>query len=151
MAGSCFAHGAQHIQQQHGMTCWAACVAMLVNHRDGTTYDDVEVAREAGIDVEVGAFDSDYPAILQRWGLDDVAGACMLPEAWEALIQRSPTIVGLTGHVVVADGIDTDGTPEGTQVWVLDPASSGPEYWSYDKLEAAFELRASREIHMIQY
>ena len=38
MAGQCFAHGAQHIPQAHGGTCWASCVAMLVNHRDGSTY-----------------------------------------------------------------------------------------------------------------
>ncbi len=67
-------------------------------------------------------------------------------------VSRScPTIVGVTNHVIVADGIDGDGTEEGTQIYVLDPLSSGPDYWSFQKIEQQFELRANRELHMIQY
>lgn len=73
------------------------------------------------------------------------------PEGWEQLLYASPTIVGITGHVVVADGIDSDGTEAGTPIYVLDPAVSGADYWSFEKIEHAFELRANRELHMIQY
>ena len=54
MAGQCFAHGTQHVQQQHNMTCWAACIAMLVNKRDGSSHSDEDIARMAGIKVEDG-------------------------------------------------------------------------------------------------
>ena len=133
------------------MTCWAACISMLVNFRDGTTLTDEDVARQAGIDVEAGCNDDQYPNLLQYWNLQHVPGSCMNPEGWEQLLYRSPTIVGITGHVIVADGIDSDGTEEGPQIWVLAPAASGPDYWSFDKIEKAFELRSNRDIHMIQY
>jgi hypothetical protein len=50
-------------------------------------------------------------------------------------------IVGLTGHVIVADGIDSDGTEDGTQIWVLDPAASSADYRSFARIEQAFEAR----------
>ena len=151
MAGQCFAHGTQHVQQQHNMTCWAACIAMLVNKRDGSNYSDEDIARMAGINVEDGCRDDQYPDLLRYWNLQQVYGSCMTPEGWEQLLYASPTIVGITQHVVVADGIDSDGTEDGTQIYVLDPAASGPDYWSFQKIEQAFELRANRELHMIQY
>jgi ABC-type bacteriocin/lantibiotic exporter with double-glycine peptidase domain len=151
MAGQCFAHGTQHIPQTTSGTCWAACIAMLVNHRDGSTYTDVDIARLAGIDVEVGCRDDQYPDLLRHWNLRQVYGSCMTPEGWEQLLYPCPTIVGVTGHVIVADGIDGDGTEDGTQIYVLDPLSSGPDYWSFQKIEQEFELRANREVHMIQY
>ena len=81
--------------------------------------------------------------LLRYWNLQQVYGSCMTPEGWEQLLYASPTIVGITGHVVVADGIDSDGTEAGTQIYVLDPAASGPDYWSFEKIEQAFELRAN--------
>ena len=140
-----------YVPQSHNMTCWAACVAMLVNFRDGTSYDDNAVAAAAGIDPAAGANDSDYPAILQRWGLHHVAGSCMTPEGWEELLSRAPTIVGLTGHVVVGAATNGEHDTSRFQAYILDPwPSNGPGWWSFSNLEQKFELRAGRDIHMIQ-
>ena len=80
----------------------------------------------AGINVEDGCRDDQYPELLQYWSLQQVYGSCMTPEGWEQLLYASPTIVGVTGHVIVADGIDGDGTEEGTQIYVLDPPRPAP-------------------------
>jgi len=50
-----------------------------------------------------------------------------------------------------AQHMNTITTEDGTQIYVLDPAASAADYWSFQKIEQAFELRANRELHMIQY
>jgi ABC-type bacteriocin/lantibiotic exporter with double-glycine peptidase domain len=138
-----------YVPQTHGMSCWAACFAMLVNFRDGTSLTDNDILEQMGIPPEQGANDSDYPNLLAKFNLTAVAGSCMTPEGWEELLGAKPTLVGITGHVVVASATNGESDPANFQAFVNDPAA-GPGWWTYDQLESAFELRANREIHMIQ-
>jgi ABC-type bacteriocin/lantibiotic exporter with double-glycine peptidase domain len=141
----------RYVPQTHNMTCWAACIAMLVNFRDSTQYTDNDIVRESGLDAEHGCNDDQYPALLQHFRLSPVAGACMTPDAWQQLLDRGPAIVGLTDHVVVANSTNAESDPAAAQVYIHDPdPSSGESWWTFDRLESAFELRAGREIHMIQ-
>jgi hypothetical protein len=124
---------------------------MLVSFRDGTRYTDDDIVRESGLDTENGCTDDQYPALLQHFGLYAVAGQCMTPDAWQQLLDRGPAIVGITQHVVVANSTNGESEPANAQVFVHDPdPSSGESWWTFDRLESEFELRAGREIHMIQ-
>jgi ABC-type bacteriocin/lantibiotic exporter with double-glycine peptidase domain len=139
----------EYVHQTHGMSCWAACFAMLVNFRDGTQYTDMDICEQTGIGPDAGANDHEYPALMAKFNLQSVAGSCMTPEGWEELIGSKPTIVGITGHVVVVSGTNGESDLEKFEAYVLDPGE-GPTWWPYSKLEQQFELRARREIHMIQ-
>jgi len=144
-------HNVAYVQQSNNITCWAACTAMLVNYRDGTHYTDLDIVREAGIDPTGGCDDSEWPTVIRKWGLSQIYGSCMTPEGWEQLLSAAPTMVGLTNHVVVAGGTNNDMDPERFEAYILDPwPSNGEGWWKFDRLEAAFELRANRELHMLQ-
>jgi hypothetical protein len=71
------------VQQSNNITCWAACTAMLVTYRDGTSDSDLDIVREAGIDPADGCSDSEWPTVIDTWGLSQIYGSCMTPEGWE--------------------------------------------------------------------
>jgi ABC-type bacteriocin/lantibiotic exporter with double-glycine peptidase domain len=143
-----------YVPQQATMSCWAASIAMLVNYRDGTTLTDSDICTEAGITSEQGAVDSDYAKLMEHWRLHHVAGQCMTPEGWAQLIGGGPTLVGWTGHIVVASAVYDDGSSEGSSgahIYVLNPDPGVGEGWlTWDDMEERFELRANREMHMMQ-
>lgn len=139
-----------YVPQQATMSCWAASIAMLVNYRDGTQYTDEDICTQAGITPEQGAVDSDYPKLMEHWRLHHVAGQCMTPDGWAALLSGGPTLVGWPGHIVVASAIYDDGT-NGANIYVLNPDPGVGEGWlTWAQMEDRFELRANREMHMMQ-
>lgn len=139
-----------YVPQQADMSCWAASIAMLVNFRDGTSHTDLDICKEAGIDPEAGATDNDYPTLMSHWRLHHVAGSCMTPEGWGELVAQGPTLVGWTGHIVVASAVYDDGE-NGAHIYILNPDPGVGEGWlTWEDAEQRFELRANREMHMIQ-
>lgn len=151
MAGESFGWPIEHVPQQDSMSCWAACVAMMVNYRDGTTYDDSSIREATGISAPAGATDEDWAdQLIPQFGLVHVAGSCLTPEGWQELINSGPTIVGITRHVVVCSGLSSDGTESGTQLYMCDPARSSPEYWTFADTTNKWEMRANRDMHMVQ-
>lgn len=115
------------VAQETGMSCWAAGAAMIVGWRDLHPTTDRRVAeRSARMDAfRLGLLPSDIHAIAAAWGLRaEPPRAYGVTELWEALRGHGPLWVGEADpelHVVVVAGIEGDGTPDGTNVLVVDP------------------------------
>jgi hypothetical protein len=140
-------HFLSHVRQQTPSNCWAACIAMMTNWRDGTARTDHDIVAETGL--ADGCDDSEWLGMMSRYGLSHIAGASWTPADWEGLLAPGPVIVGVTGHVVVANGFDGDYTDENSYILVADPAADHAWHAFLD-LEARWELRAGRSIHMLQ-
>jgi Papain-like cysteine protease AvrRpt2 len=140
-------HFIAHVRQNTPANCWAACIAMMVNWRDGTSKNDHDIVTETGL--TEGCYDNDWLDLMPRFGLAHVAGASWTPADWDRLLTPGPAIVGVSGHVVVAAAFSGDGSDEGSYILVADPGADHAWHAFLD-LEARWELRAGRDIHMIQ-
>lgn len=81
-------------------------------------------------------------------GMAIEAAACRTPEAWAELLRSGPVMTTIPGHYIVVSAISGDGTPDGTQVYVLDPAR-GESWMSFTELELLYE--ADPASIMMQY
>jgi hypothetical protein len=76
--------------------------------------------------------------------------ASMTPDGWATLVGHGPTLMGWTGHIVVASAVYDDGT-NGAHIYLLNPDPGVGEGWlTWDDVEQRFELRANRATHLIQ-
>jgi ABC-type bacteriocin/lantibiotic exporter with double-glycine peptidase domain len=141
-------HFIAHVRQNTPANCWAACIAMMVNWRDGTSKTDHDIVAETGLNE--GCYDSDWLDLMPQYGLTHVPGASWTPADWDRLLTPGPAIVGVPGHVVVACGYSGDDSDEGSYILVADPGA-GHDWHPFLDLEARWELRAGREIHMLQF
>ena len=140
-------HFIAHVRQNTPSNCWAACIAMMVNWRDGTSKTDHDIVDESGL--TYGAYDEDWADLMPKFGLSHIAGASWTPEDWDQLLTPGPLIVGVPGHVMVACGFSGDYSDEGSFILVADPGA-GHEWHPFLDLEARWELRAGREIQMLR-
>jgi ABC-type bacteriocin/lantibiotic exporter with double-glycine peptidase domain len=116
-------HNVGYVRQQSEMTCWAASLAMIVNYRDGTSWDDHTLCEHLGMP-EDGATVSQVDQALAALNLQLIPPACELPEGWIDLLRGGPKgviVPGAPWHRIVIAGVQTDGTPETTHLHVLDP------------------------------
>jgi hypothetical protein len=141
-------HFVAHVHQNAPWTCWAACIAMMVNWRDGTAKTDHDIVEETGM--TYGSYDEDWLELMPKYGMSHIAGASWTPADWERLLTPGPLIVGLTRHAVVACGFSGDYSDEGSYLLVADPMG-GHEWHPFLELEGRWELRAGRDIHMIGF
>jgi len=120
-------HQVPLVGQLTGMSCWAAAAAMVVGWRDHQSVDGPGIARGARRwkAFERGLLPSDVDLLAEAWRLQ-----VETPRVWTvgelaALMTRvGPLWVGEADpdlHVVVIASLEGDGTPDGTDVEVLDP------------------------------
>jgi hypothetical protein len=137
------------VGQSSGFSCWAAAAAMMLGWRDGVCYaNDADIrARYADMGGDGTNPEEDVRLALGQ-GMAVEAAACRTPEAWAGLLRRGPVMTTIPGHFIVVSAISGDGTPDGTQAYVLDPLAS--ESWvPFAQLEALYE--ADPASIMMQY
>jgi Papain-like cysteine protease AvrRpt2 len=137
------------VGQSDEWSCWAAAAAMMLGWRDGVCYaNDAEIRAKYN---DMGGDGTDPEEDLRLalgQGMAVEATACRTPEAWEQLLQHGPVMTTIPGHYLVISAISGDGTPDGTHVYVLDPAAS-ESWWSFTQLEELYE--ADPASIMMQY
>lgn len=132
-------HSVQLVPQSQAMSCWAASTAMMIGFRDSQSYPEeavLEQFREFGAN---GADEAECQQLAYRLGFNVLPNQCATPEAWEEMLGRGPIMVGSPTHVIVVAGISGDGTPEGTQFHILDPAR-GDSWGAFMDVESQYEL-----------
>jgi hypothetical protein len=145
-------HGVIYIHQQSEETCWAACLAMIVNYRDGSDFDDHTLCDHVGL-AKDGATVAEVDQALAQLDMHLIPPACFTPDGWLQLLANGPKgviVPGAPWHRIVIAGAKTDGTAEGTWLHVLDPDDA--EGWqSYEDVESRFEAGSPRSNNIFGY
>lgn len=132
-------NGVSLVYQSDRMSCWAAAAVMMLGWRDQVCYaDDLEVRARYG---DMGGDGTDPSEDLQLalgQGMAVDPAACRIPEGWADLLRRGPLMTTIPGHYVILSAIDGDGTPDGTQVYILDP-TRGEHWMPYTEFELLYE------------
>jgi ABC-type bacteriocin/lantibiotic exporter with double-glycine peptidase domain len=135
-------HSVQYQQQTQAMSCWAASTAMMLGWKNNQSYPEsavLEQFRSFGVD---GADDAECEQLARTLGMTILTNQCAMPEEWERQLSSGPIMVGSPTHVIVVAGITGDGTPDGSQFHVLDPAR-GDSWRGFMEVESAYELNPS--------
>ncbi len=127
------------VYQSDSMSCWAATAVMMLGWRDQVCYaNDQEVrARYGDMGGDGTNTDEDLQLALGQ-GMKVDPAACRLPEGWAQLLSRGPVMTTIPGHYVILSAINGDGTPDGTQVYILDPWN-GEHWMPYAEFERLYE------------
>jgi hypothetical protein len=127
------------VGQSAEFSCWAAAAAMMLGWRDRVCYaSDADIrARYADMGGDGTDPEEDVRLALGQ-GMAIEAAACRTPDAWAELLRRGPVMTTIPGHYILVSAISGDGTPEGTQAYVFDPARG--EWWvPFSQLEQLYE------------
>ncbi|MEQ1868665.1 MAG: papain-like cysteine protease family protein [Vicinamibacterales bacterium] len=118
----------QLVPQQTGMSCWAAGTAMIAGWRDRTSIDPKAVADRVQYNYEKGLFGTDRE-VFNAWGLVAEPLQSYSVEGYRQMLERyGPLWVSSavpSTHIRVITGIDGDGTPGGTYLYINDPWQAG--------------------------
>jgi len=113
------------VAQSRADLCWAASTAMMVNHRDGTSKSDLDVAAEAGVSHEAGMTEIEFENVANQFRFVQVYPQCADAFGWEQQLSESGPVVavvarGAIQHIIVVSGASAseDG---GGEIYVLDP------------------------------
>lgn len=126
------------LQQPPGDTCWATVATMMVSARDGASYPIESVMDQAGeqyrqkFDAGEGLLGNEKEAFLSSLGLRGEPPQSYAVEGLAELISTYGPIWVTTDedpsakfapHARVIEAMEGDGTPDGTVLTVVDPAS----------------------------
>jgi len=123
-----------HLKQSDEASCWAAVAAMLRSWRDERSYDEVAIISGAGAVYQqiyeqgIGLAPAEEPSFFQDVGLTAEPGASHTPASLLQLLRaHGPLAIGTAeragAHYRVLVGMSGDGTPAGTHLAFLDPAT----------------------------
>jgi Papain-like cysteine protease AvrRpt2 len=132
-----------YVGQSDKFSCWAAAATMMLGWRDQVCYaSDQDIRDKYG---DMGGDTADVEECLQLalgQGMRVLPEMCRTPEGWEQLLKP--------GHFIVVSAIEGDGTPEGTDLYVLDPWDT--ESWQpYATIEEQYELDSDYGNDLLQY
>jgi hypothetical protein len=137
------------VGQSDEWSCWAAAGTMMLGWRDSVCYaNDADIRARYGDMGGDGTNPEEDVRLALGQGMAVEAAACRTPEAWAELLRRGPVMTTIPGHYIVVSAISGDGTPEGTQAYVLDPAR-GENWMPFTDLELLYE--ADPASIMMQY
>jgi ABC-type bacteriocin/lantibiotic exporter with double-glycine peptidase domain len=109
-----------YVPQTDPSQCWAASTAMLANYRDGTSYDDNQVAQMSGFAAQ-GVTQPELAQVANLWRFSQVYPTCMDAAGWEQTLRdNGPLLVqvpGDTHHSIVVAGADGSANT----IYVADP------------------------------
>ena len=112
---------------------------MMLGWRDSMCYaSDADIRAQYG---DMGGDGTDPEEDLRLalgQGMAVEAAACRTPEGWAELLHRGPVMTTIPGHYIIVSAIHGDGTPDGTQAYVLDPAG-GESWMPFSTLEELYE------------
>jgi hypothetical protein len=139
------------IAQPTDVTCWAASLAMVAGASSAE-----EVADKAGMDINTGYGWPEIQAAVSAWGLNEEGGACGMPDFFAGYLQSYGPLwiveVGAPYHAVVVTGMEGDGTPDGTNVYINNPwppGSGAQETKTFTAFEAEYELGAGASASIV--
>lgn len=121
--------------------CWATSFAVVINYRDGSNLTPADVSNAVGVDINAVESWSDVTNAAEHFGLRESASACMNVLGWtQMLMSYGPLWICVNGgsHAVVVNGVQGDGTEEGTTFYITDPWD-GPTTTGVNGLAAMFE------------
>jgi Papain-like cysteine protease AvrRpt2 len=143
------------IAQPSSMTCWAAATTILMSWRAGRRLDIGETMAEIGtywrnlLDADQGITTDDKVRFLRDADLEAQQDLNPSPEGWRAMLERYGPIwvttwetAGIHGRIVY--GIHGDGSAEGTQLDVVDPAGGRRYQADIATFLPKFEREAAR-------
>ncbi|MBQ8357534.1 MAG: hypothetical protein IJX39_06975 [Clostridia bacterium] len=111
------------VPQSHSLTCWAACVACIVNYKNGTNLTDVDVARSyLGDTFNVAQSGDSIVTVLSTYGLS-YSYKSVVPSLGTMTTNFKagyPIIGALSDHVVIIYGVHVSSE----YVYIMDPDSN---------------------------
>lgn len=126
------------IKQKSSLVCWAAGGAMMSNWKTGRSATVEQVLDGLGgswrsrYDLNQGVGVADLRAVLAAVGLTEDGPASYTPEGLARLIEAVGPVLDIgddgiennqISHVRILTGVQGDGTPDGSTVSLVDPAS----------------------------
>ena len=146
------------LQQRTSMVCWATVATMLVSWRDQVSIPIEAVCDRAGPEYRrkyennEGLPRDQKPDFLRRLDLEEEPPANYIISAYMGMLQAYgplwvTTDVG-TGqgyvaiHARIMTGLQGDGTPDGTYVWLVDPATGQRTQETFSHFASTFEQMA---------
>lgn len=126
------------VQSTHGRTAWAACVAMLLNHRDSTSLTDADVDGESGVD-----------DLLDRYLLFPQQYVAPTPGEWDGLLGPGPVIAAVLDRVVVVGAVGAVEDDQECEIYVLDPVY-GESWVPYRELGDRYGFHPGSELRIVQ-
>jgi hypothetical protein len=146
-------HEVPLVPQLTGMSCWAACAAMVVGWRDAAYVQPEQIARGLG---RWGAYrdglqPADVDTLARVWGLVIEPPRAYGQDEFERLLaQHGPLWIGQADpdlHVICVVGLTGDGSADGTLVRVNDPWPPGDgERYSITLGEFAGNFRSASRL-----
>jgi Papain-like cysteine protease AvrRpt2 len=120
--------------------CWATSFAVVINYRDGSNLTPADVSNAVGVDINSVESWEDVTNAANHFNLQQSASACMNVQGWAQQLSYGPLWICINGgsHAIVVNGVQGDGTPEGTAFYVTDPWD-GPSTMGLNGLEEMFE------------
>ena len=120
----------QLVPQLTGMSCWVAGAAMLVGWRDSVSIDSSEIAGAIGYwEQYANGLAPEDTSMFQYWGLVPEAPQSYTVEGFANMLEQyGPLWVASAEpgpHIRVVTGMNGDGTPDGTTVFINDPWQQG--------------------------
>lgn len=126
------------LQQPSGMTCWATVATMMVSARDSASYPIEAVMDLAGeqyrqkFDADQGLAGTEKEAFLSSLSLQAEPPQCYAVDGLAGLVSTYGPIWVTTDedpsenfavHARVIESLEGDGTPDGTTLTIVDPAT----------------------------
>jgi hypothetical protein len=127
--------------------CWATSFAVVINYRDGSNLTPADVSNAVGVDITATESWSDVTNAANHFGLQQSASACMNIQGWAQLLSAyGPLWICINGgsHAVVVNGVQGDGTTQGTSFSITDPWA-GPTTTDLNGLDAMFEAVGAQQ------
>jgi hypothetical protein len=130
-------HSVGLVSQSRNDLCWA-------------DYSDLDVANSYPHN-GTGAGPDDWNNLAHHHRLDYRASQCLGPDDWEKTIANGPAIVVIPGkpwHAVVVSGAESDGTIDGSRIYVEDPGG-GERWWDFSTFTLNFEAGAENPVDLV--
>lgn len=130
------------MSQPTPVTCWATSFAVVINFRDGSNITPIDVCNTVGRDPNTPETWDEIFQAAAAYGLNQSAGSCMTVDGWGQMLQDYGPLwvcINYEQHAVVVNGLQSDGTDEGTTFYVTDPWA-GPEALTPNSLNGLFEM-----------
>lgn len=137
-------HDVPLIPQLTGMSCWAAGAAMLVAWRDSISIDPSQIAKDIEYFLQYAeGLQAEDTTMFDHWGLIPENPKTYTPLGLKDLIDEyGPLWVASAEpgpHIRVVTGIEGDGTPDKTFLFINDPWQKGMKAFSLPNIGSTYK------------
>lgn len=139
-------HHVTQIAQVNQSSCWHACLQMVYGRRNVRPLGNAVFANYLTANGRLNDSDTNIQAFATRFGFVKYPHQVYTIERLHTFLRTSPVMVlgnwayGL--HAYVISGITGNGTPNGTELYLNNPAYSHPDHFQYSFFIAEFQRGA---------